>query len=718
MKSLPTNAQEWLSQTNQHYKELDFDLLIRACQLSELYQANTTPDFASDVLSQGIAMANELLPLHVDSETLASAICYPAVYYAHIDRETIEKYLNEDCYKLLMNAQKIESIQPMLQNRDHKKLDNLRKMLLAIIDDIRIVLIKLSEYLVILKLLRKNDLPERIMIAQQVSDLYAPLSNRLGMGHLKWQLEDLSFRFLNKEKYLEIKNALSMRRADREHYITQMVEDLSGLFRKNGIKKFDISGRAKHIYSIYRKMQKKKLDFTQLYDTLAFRVLVPSIQDCYTILGIVHSSWTHIPSEFDDYIAKPKSNGYQSIHTAIVGPKNLNIEIQIRSYEMHESAELGVAAHWKYKEGGTQSTYEEKINRLREIMNWNTDSEQDPEARLYSKIFSDRVYVFTPTGDVYDLPSGATPLDFAYYIHTEVGHRCRGAKINDVLVPLSHSLKTGDRVEIITTKESKPSRDWMNPQSGYLTTNQAIQKVRHWFKKANYQDDLEAGIALWEKYYRREGLKKADIQRVYKHFKFKSPEDLLAALGRNDFGIGTVINYLRELDHPEAIEPIKPAIPIKKAAPQKPPSGFMIEGVGNLLTTIARCCKPIPGDKIMGYITKEKGVTIHHYLCRNIQQAMRHRSEKILEVDWGKQESERYPVTLIIFAQNRSGMLHDVTAVITHEKLSIIAIESYIDALQDQGSIELTIEVNSLDTLDKVMTQLRRIPSVISVTRR
>lgn len=720
MIDLSDTSIAWLDQAKQQLDRIDLDLMTNACAFAESLNEKAKPRYADNVLNEGLEMAKQLLAFHADNETLAAAIAYPAVYYSDVSRDTIEKQLGKNIYKMLKSAQDIEALQPMAQITSSKKVDNLRRMILAIIDDVRIVLIKLSECLVILKYLRKHDIEEKTAIAQQTMDLYAPLANRLGLGQLKWQLEDLAFRFLNHKEYMEIKKALKMRRTDRDQYIAMIIKELNTLLEKEGIETLSIDGRAKHIFSIHRKMLKKHLSFEQLYDTLAFRIIVPEVKDCYTALSMVHARWPHIQSEFDDYIMKPKPNGYQSIHTAVTGPHGLNIEIQIRTQEMHDDAELGVAAHWKYKEGGgeRQSAYEEKINRLREIMEWQQDeSAQEGEENLYSKVFEDQVYVFTPNGDVFDLPNGATPLDFAYLLHTDVGHRCRGAKVNGTLVPLTYQLKTGDRVEITTTKESKPSRDWLNPTSGYLATQNARAKVRHWFKKQNFQKDLEEGMAIWEKHYRREGLKKSDINKAYERFNFKNPENLLAAIGSNDLGITAVIHYLKG-ETPAVTDKSTEITTSKQAAIEKTAKhGLVFEGVGNLLTSIAKCCKPIPGDSIIGYITKGRGVTIHHQNCKNIKQAIQYRSERILDVNWGTQKAEIYPVAISIEADDRPGLLRDVTATITNEKAPIIGVQSHVDALKDRAYINITIEVTSLDLLNKLIAQIKSIAAVISVQR-
>jgi len=723
MSQLSKYADDWLEATKHHFEKIDIKLLTCACQYAESFNADTPPPFAESALSQGLNMANELLALNCDSQTLAAAITYPAIHYNQPTKESIEKNLGKNVYKILSNAKKLEAIQdihspPSIQ-LSPKKVDSLRKMLLAIVDDVRIVLIKLAECLTIMKYLRKEDTVQRQQIAEQTMYLFAPLANRLGIGQLKWQLEDFSFRYLHPDKYEEISKSLKMHRNDRDQYIREMIKNLTTLFKKAGIKNIEISGRAKHIYSIYRKMQKKDITFKQLFDTNAFRILVTNIEDCYQALSLVHAEWPHIAEEFDDYIAKPKPNGYQSIHTAVTGPKEINVEIQIRTYQMHEDAELGVAAHWKYKEGNTDKTqYEEKITRLREVMDWQQEmGEQDTVAEnIYEKIFEDSIYVFTPNGDIFDLEPGATPLDFAYRIHSEVGNRCKGAKVNDKLVPLTHILKTADRVEILTAKEGKPSRDWLSPTQGYIKTNQARVKIRHWFKKENYEIDLEEGEKIWDKTCRREGFKKTDLNQVHERFNFKKPDDLLAAIGGGDIGIATVVHALHAKD---TTTKKAEAVVISKKPHEALPSTseLSIEGVDNLLTQIAKCCKPIPGDPILGYITKGRGVSIHHQKCRNVKQAITYRPQRIIDVNWGSKEKQTYPVDLSIDADDRPGLIRDITGVIANENMSLYGLNSRADKIKNRAYINLTLEINSLDNLQKIISHLKQVAGIIEVKR-
>lgn len=493
-------SRDWLVSRQADHAYLDLDLLQRACSL--VHHLDQT------LLTQGLSIADELLLLNCDNQTLAAAIIYPVIDHHQPEEILLEKFLPNEVYHLAHGVKKMDAIQQSSRS-DRSRADNLRKMCLAMVDDVRIVLIKLSEQLVLLKSLRQCPPDRQQKIAQQVMNIYAPLANRLGVGQMKWQMEDLAFRYLNTDEYRKISQALKMRRQDREFFIKDMIKQLHHLLEGAGVHNAEISGRAKHIYSIHRKIQRKRVDFSEIYDTSAVRILVKTIEDCYKALSVAHTEWPHISREFDDYIAKPKPNGYRSIHTVIVSKENINVEIQIRTFQMHEEAELGVAAHWQYKEGAAkQSSYSEKINWLRHIMDWQKEVSAPQEGQLYKKIFEDRVYVFTPGGDVFDLEAGATPLDFAYHVHTLIGHRCRGAKVNDIMVPLTHQLRTGDQVAIITGKEPQPSRDWLNPAAHYLKTNAALQKVRSWFKRQEQEKHLAAGLSLWEKNCRREGISK------------------------------------------------------------------------------------------------------------------------------------------------------------------------------------------------------------------
>lgn len=724
-EKLAAKTAEWLENT--HNKKLDRQLLEQSCSLAEKLAGSHKPAIAEALLEKGLSMATQLEKLQCDSETLAAAILYPSFQKSTDTKELITKAVGKNIFKLLIGTDRMEVIDT-LQSRaaefgqQQNQTDNIRKMLLAMVDDIRVALIKLAERLVTLIYLNNYPKETQQHIAQQTMDLYAPLSNRLGIGQFKWQMEDLAFRHLDPDSYEKISKALNMHRKDRDDYIHKMIGTLEKLLKKAHIEKADISGRAKHIYSIYRKTQRKSVGFEEVYDTSAFRILVPDIQTCYSVLGIVHTEWEHIPQEFDDYIAKPKPNGYRSIHTAVIGPGKKNIEIQIRTDEMHEEAELGVAAHWKYKEDKKKSSpYEEKINWLREVMDWQKEVSQEEllESQPYKKIFEDRVYVFTPDGDVLDMAAGATPLDFAYHIHTEVGNRCHGAKINGSIAPLTTALKNGDRVEILTSKQGHPSHDWLNPSSGYLKTSHALTKARSWFKKQDYEQNLETGEAAWEKAHRRAGVSKTALEDVYQLFNFKSINDLLAGLGAGDINVTTILNRIRGLNAPS--KKLEAKLPLKKPSQvSQKQSGIhiSIEGVGNLLTQLARCCQPIPGDPITGYITKGRGITIHKTSCANIKKAMQYRSERVLEVDWGTDMPQKYPVDLWIEATERAGLMHDISKVIANEHITILGSNSRVNKLKNLSYMQLTLEIEQLEVLEKIIREIQQIPDVLNVQRK
>lgn len=704
---------QWLDQVKKSAKHLKFERIEQSLSWLQELDDGREVMFADSLSAQGITIAEELLALNCDSQTIAAGLIYPALQAFKPKNEVIEKKLGKIVLKLYLGVQRME----MTVDSKHSGVDKIRRMLLSMVDDIRIVLLKLAERLSVLKYLKYVDEKTQREVAEQTSHLYAPLANRLGIGQLKWQLEDLAFRFTEPEEYQNIKKALNMRRGDRERFIENFQHELETLMKNAGITNYNISGRAKHIYSIHRKIERKKVDFEEIYDASAFRILVPTINDCYAALSAAHANWEHIPQEFDDYIAKPKPNGYQSIHTAVIGAKNINVEIQFRTFQMHEEAELGVAAHWKYKEGvSAQSTYEDKIAWLREVMDWQKElSEETEENDTYSKIFEDRIYVFTPTGDVFDLPAGSTPLDFAYHVHTNVGHRCKGAKVNDALVPLTHQLRTGDRISIMTSKEDHPSRDWLNPDNGYLKTPSAISKVKHFFKRENHEHHIQEGQALWEKTYRKAGLKKNSLTAAFERFNFKHVDDLLAAIGSGQVGITSVLNEIQDkektVETTDAIDDIATLKPSKHKIPE-------FKGVDDLLTTLAGCCRPIPGDSILGYITKGRGITIHQKDCKNIQKSLELQPERIMELDWGSEKPQAYPVDLIIIAENRHALLRDVSSVISGENIPLLGLNSRTNKADNSVQLNLTIEIKSLEPMNKLLNTLRQLDGVIKALRR
>lgn len=705
--------EEWLHWFSQSHPK---DSFITAYRLAQQFSASQTPIAAANLISQGFEIANELQALQCDEHTLAAAIIYPTVRSNALSLQDLSNKMDFEIAALLLGTKRMEIIDTL--SIDHSEfnlqrnlIDNLRKMLLAMVDDIRIVLIKLAERFITLKHLQKQSDPDHIIVAKKIMALYAPLANRLGIGQLKWRMEDMAFYSLNRLEHQNISHRIYQRHQDRHHSIELAIAALKKLLSVED-KKISVMGRAKHIYSIYRKIQQKHLTLEQIYDASAIRILVPTVADCYAVLSTVHSEWEYLPSEFDDYIAKPKPNGYQSIHTVIIGADEQPLEIQIRTHDMHHEAELGVAAHWKYKEGKkSASAYEEKISWLRNVMHWQKEWRVATATRdsLFKKMFDDRIYVFTPKGDALDLKAGATPLDFAYHIHTELGHRCRGAKVNGAIVSLTHTLRTGDCVEILTVKQGSPSRDWMNPSLGYIKTLQARTKIRRWFYQQNYDEHLANGVALFEKALLKNNIPKPLPLGLAMQFNLKSLNDLYAAIGAGDIGVQTVINKLKVAQSP--LE----KIPQTLVSPVITP--VQIAGIKNLLMQLAQCCRPIPGDPIIGYITKDRGITIHHENCVNIKQAIKFRLHRIIAMDWSSTTSQKYPVSLLIEAHDRAGLLRDVSSIIANDNIPILSLNTKMDALHRYAYLQVTIEISSLTQLEKIIRDIKALPEVVIVKR-
>lgn len=684
------------------------------------------------LVEPSIAIADTLLSLNADQDLIEAALFYHLSQ--NYSANQMAKLTNHTVNKLVVGAHNLAHIETLSQKSKPSREghdDKMRKMLLAIVDDMRVVVLKLAEQLVCMKSLRDASHIEQQAAAKVVSDIYAPLANRLGIGQLKWQLEDWAFRYNNPNAYQDLKKALNMRRQDREHYVANTIETITRLIEQEKLKDFNINGRAKHIFSIYKKINRKHVDFEEIYDAIALRVLVHSIEDCYKVLSVVHSQWEHIPKEFDDYISNPKDNGYRSIHTAVIGPENKNIEIQIRTYAMHDEAELGVAAHWAYKEGGgsNSSSYDEKITWLQQVMDWQQEvsnqhgelsHNDDEQGNNYQGLFSDRVYVFTPQGDIIDLPEKATPLDFAYYVHSDIGHRCRGAKVNGALVPLTYQLKTGDVVGIQTAKESKPSRDWLNPENGYLQSSKARSKVAHWFRRQNYEENIERGQAIWEKSYRAKNLDKHAPHKVFQRFNFKTVDGLYAALGSGDISMAAMIQQMSQQSSDTAPAEVREPVTRKKPkikSSRSAKSPINIAGVDNLLSQLAQCCKPIPGDDIVGYITQGRGVTIHRADCHNVLNAQKISPQRMVQTEWGDDIPGGYLVDLTINAIDTDHLVRDLTSIIANEKIPLMGIHSQVNRSDNSASINLTVEIESLAPLHRLIQKIRELPGVTNINR-
>ncbi|MCU1716745.1 GTP diphosphokinase [Pseudomonas sp. 5P_3.1_Bac2] len=727
------NLEAWLGHVLSVDPALDRDALREACEFAREseQQANAAQNLWIEGASSfraGLEIAEILADLKLDQESLVAAITYRCVREGKVPLSAVHQRFGPVVAKLVDGVLRMAAISASLNPRDslvlgsQAQVENLRKMLVAMVDDVRVALIKLAERTCAIRAVKEASEEKRQRVAREVFDIYAPLAHRLGIGHIKWELEDLSFRYLEPEQYKQIAKLLHERRLDREQYINEVMSQLRTELEDTGIKA-DISGRAKHIYSIWRKMQRKGLQFSQIYDVRAVRVLVPQVRDCYTALGIVHTLWRHIPKEFDDYIANPKENGYRSLHTAVLGPEGKVLEVQIRTQSMHEEAELGVCAHWRYKGTDVKSGsnhYEEKISWLRQVLEWHEELGDigGLAEQLRVDIEPDRVYVFTPDGHAIDLPKGATPLDFAYRVHTEIGHNCRGAKINGRIVPLNYSLQTGEQVEIITGKQGVPSRDWLNPNLGYITTSRARAKIIHWFKLQDRDHNILIGKNLLERELNRLALVGVDVQKLAEKANVKTPDDLYAALGAGDLRQVHVINLAQQLVEPDRVSEQLELIP-RKAQGYRPGKrgDIQIQGVGNLLTQMAGCCQPLPGDPIVGYITLGRGVSIHRQDCASVLQLGSREPERIIQVSWGPVPVQTYPVDILIRAYDRSGLLRDVTQVLLNERLNVLAVNTSSNKEDNTATMALTVEIPGLDALGRLLGRIAQLPNIIEARR-
>ncbi|MDG9928746.1 MULTISPECIES: GTP diphosphokinase [Pseudomonas] len=727
------NLEAWLDHTLSVDPALDREALKAACEFAREVeqQANAAQNLWAEGTSSfqtGLEIAEILADLKLDQDSLVAAVIYRAVREGKTSLKVVQEKFGLVVAKLIEGVLRMAAISASINPREsvvvgsQAQVENLRKMLVAMVDDVRVALIKLAERTCAIRAVKHADDEKRHRVAREVFDIYAPLAHRLGIGHIKWELEDISFRYLEPDQYKQIAKLLHERRLDREQYIADVMQQLRDELTATGIKA-DISGRAKHIYSIWRKMQRKGLQFSQIYDVRAVRVLVPEVRDCYTALGIVHSLWRHIPKEFDDYIANPKENGYRSLHTAVIGPDGKVLEVQIRTQTMHEEAELGVCAHWKYKgtdvKGGSDH-YEEKMAWLRQVLEWHEELGDigGLAEQLRVDIEPDRVYVFTPDGHAIDLPKGATPLDFAYRVHTQIGHNCRGAKVNGRIVPLTYSLQTGEQVEIITSKQGAPSRDWLNPNLGYITTSRARAKIVHWFKLQDREQNVAAGKAMLERDLSRLALQAVDFAKLAEKCNLKTAEDMYAALGAGDLRLAHAVNLAQQQVEPERASEQLELIPRRSSTPRPGRRGdIQIEGVGNLLTQMAGCCQPLPGDPIVGYITLGRGVSIHRQDCASVLQLAGREPERIIQVNWGPVPVQTYPVDVVIRAYDRSGLLRDVSQVLLNDRINVLAVNTRSNKEDNTASMLLTIEIPGLDSLARLLARISQLPNIIEVRR-
>ena len=665
---------------------------------------------------RSIDVVRRVLELGTDRETVLATLLSDPDLRGILETKTIEAEFGQKVAQLTQGVNRLNTLQDCNEARfnNPEQAEKLRRLLMAIISDVRVMLIKLCYRAERLLLLKHNDYDVRRCIAQETIDIFAPLANRLGMGLLKAEMEDLSFRALEPQTYKKIAKLLEEKRSERETFVEAFTRQIEARLQEQGLKA-SVKGRVKHIVSIWRKMQRKHLEFHQLFDVRAVRILVDSVADCYAVLGVVHTSWQHVPKEFDDYIANPKDNGYQSLHTAVVADNGKIVEVQIRTQQMHDNSELGVASHWRYKEGGNlDRRMESSISQMRDLLQGSEEEKSDAMAEISTGHGSDRVYVFTPQGQVIDIPYGGTPLDFAYAVHSEVGHRCRGAKVNGRIVNLTTVLQTGDEVEILTTKESRPSRDWMNRNLGFIKSAGTRSKVRNWFNHQDFEQNMIDGKAIYDRVLSKYSIHHASLKEVIAHFKRKEADQFFADIGRGLVTSAQILGFL-QAENPDQEDPFKK---VKKET-RKPDSGdeVSIHGVGNLMTHFAPCCKPVPGDSIIGFITINSGITIHKATCSNILALPEEKLQRLIEVDWGQGHGSVYPVEISITAYQRTALMQDISTILANLKVNLLDIDSKTDQSEQLVYTRLTIEISSTEDLVTIVEKLSQLPNVQDVKR-
>ena len=709
----------------------DRALIEKALELAaESYEGHVLGTGES-VWTHALGMALIAASLRLDAETRIAALLFAIGEYLDGDtdcNELIESRFGGPVARLVHGLLRLNGLRVITRATAlatapeiRAQTEVLRKMLLAMVEDIRVVLLRLASRTQTLRYFTENPSEARFEVARESLDIYAPLANRLGVWQLKWELEDLSFRFLEPDTYKRIAKMLDERRVEREEFIHNAIARLGEELEGVGIKA-EIHGRPKHLYSIYNKMRAKRLDFSQVYDIRALRVLVAEVKDCYTVLGIVHQLWQPISQEFDDYITKPKGNNYQSLHTAVLAGDGRALEVQIRTYDMHRHAELGVAAHWRYKEGSSHGgDYDDKIALLRSLLSWRdevTDSAKWVEQFKRASL-DDTLYVLTPQGRVVDLPVGATPVDFAYRLHTDLGHRCRGAKIDGHLVPLNTHLHSGQTVEISTVKEGGPSRDWLDPRQGYVATSRARTKIKQYFSQQEEEELLSRGRTFVNREMQRDGHGQANIDGLAERLGFKNADALYVAAGRGEIGPRAVQMALREADAPNEA-PAEPEIVVGRSRSGDNSDKILIVGVGKLMTSLSRCCKPAPPDAIEGFVTRGRGVSIHRVDCHDFQLLAQRHPERVIEAEWGDQAYNNkqavFPVDIAVQAADRQGLLRDISEVLSREKLNVTA----VNTLTKKGTafMRFTMEVGSVTQMQKAIALIRDVSGVIDAQRK
>jgi len=707
-----------------HYSpQADLVLLRRAFSYAEEAHKGQKRISGEEYINHPLSVSMILTELEMDLETLIAGLLHDVVEDTSVTLEQVRSQFGEEVALLVDGVTKLGRLE--FKSKEEQQAENLRKMFLAMARDIRVILIKLADRLHNMRTLKYQNENKQKEIARETLEIYAPLAHRLGIYHMKWELEDLSFRYLHLDKYHHLAQLISQTRVKRESFIKSVVATLKEKLLSVGIEA-DILGRPKHLYSIYEKMRGQQKEFSEIYDVMAVRILVDNIKDCYAALGTVHTIWKPIPGQFNDYIAMPKTNMYQSLHTTVIGPQGEPLEIQIRTRDMHRTAEYGIAAHWRYKEGGRGSSkdFDKKLAWLRQLLEWQHDLRDAGEFMETLKIdlFADAVFVFTPKGDVFELPAGSVPIDFAYRIHTQVGHGCVGTKVNGRIVPLDYRLKNGDIVEVITSKHpAGPSRDWIN----VVKTTQAKNRIRQWFKKEHREENIARGREMLDREAKRLGmeqdyLKAESLLEACRKYTLLTVEDIHAALGEGSITATTILNRLRE-SRPEKkgslSEEYQALVGESRNKPDwgRPTQGIRVRGVDNLLIRLAHCCNPIPGDPIVGYITRGRGVSIHRGDCRNLSFFKGSEDNRLVEVAWDSDFHNPFQVKLEIYATDRAGMLSDILAILVEAKISA----NWINARgrKDTAIIEMVLEMKSKEQLDFIVTKINRVKDVYEVKR-
>jgi GTP pyrophosphokinase len=694
----------------------DRALVARALEFAEPLYAGQQLSTGEATWTHALGLASNLAAIGLDGPGRAAGILFAAT--KHGDAERVQAAFGEEIASLVSGVEKLYQLRVATRGSAAEQNEVLRKMVLGMVEDVRVVLIRMASRTQTLRFFSKGKNAEKAEYARETLDIYAPLANRLGVWQLKWELEDLSFRFLEPELYKKIAGMLEEKRLERQQYITDAISRLKGELEKADVAG-EITGRPKHIYSIWNKMRTKELDFDQLYDVRALRVIVPEVKDCYTALGVVHNLWQPIPREFDDYISRPKGNLYQSLHTAVLGPAGKTLEVQIRTQAMHRQAEYGIAAHWRYKEPGemrgksgkAETAFEQKIAWLRELLAWR-DEVSDWRKTTRQANLDDTVYVLTPQGKVIDLPAGATPVDFAYALHTDLGHRCRGARVDGHIVTLDTPLQSGQRVEIVSAKAGGPSRDWLNAERGFAKTHRAKSKIRQWFNAKQQAETIAAGRDKVEKVIKKARATHSSLEALAAKLGVGKPEDLFIAVARDEVNLRQLQTAVRELEGTDASPLPKETLRKKKAGPAR--SGVLVVGMDRLLTQLAKCCKPVPPDPIRGFVTRGKGVSVHREDCASLKRLSEVDPERLIDAEWGKGEGS-YAVEMAVTASDRRGLLRDIGDALSREKINVTAART--QNKDDLAFMRFTFEVSNVAHLKRAFAVVRALKGVIRVAR-